>query len=177
MTKDKKIAIIIAFRDFQDIEYFIPKEIFEANNIITKTVSTKEGIAIGVYGGDAQIDILLKDLSVNDFDAIVFIGGGGCLKYLDNEESYGIARETVDSGKLLASICISPVVLAKAGVLQGKKATVWTSPQEKKPIAILKENGASYMEENVIIDGKIITALGPQAANEFGKEVVKMLLR
>ncbi|OHA76274.1 MAG: hypothetical protein A3H01_00365 [Candidatus Wildermuthbacteria bacterium RIFCSPLOWO2_12_FULL_40_9] len=171
----KRAAIIIAFRDFQDIEYFTPKEILEVNNIEMRTVSTNTGIAIGAYGGEAEVDIILEDLKVKDFDAIIFIGGGGCLRYLDNENAYKIVRETVSEKKVLASICISPVILAKSGVLKGKKAVVWSSPLDKSPIKALKEAGAVYLKENVVVDGNIITASGPSAAEEFGNKIVEML--
>ncbi|MEK7519602.1 MAG: DJ-1/PfpI family protein, partial [Patescibacteria group bacterium] len=160
----KKIAMIVAFRDFRDEEYFVPKEILESGGIEVKTVSNQEGEAIGAEGGEAKVDILLENLNLSDFDGIIFVGGPECLKYLDNENSYRVIREAVKEDKLLAAICISPVVLAKAGVLAGKKATVWSSPLDKSPVRILKDNGVLYQEEGVVVEGKIITAEGPQSA-------------
>lgn len=171
----KKVAIIIAFRDFRDAEYFIPKEILESAGANIKTFSNKTGIAIGADGGDVQVDSLVKDLDPADFDAIVFIGGPGCLTSLDNEDSYNVARETISQNKLLASICISPVILAKAGVLEGKRATVWNSVMDKSPIKILQDNKAIFEDKPVVVDGNIITANGPSAAEEFGKAIVDKL--
>ena len=171
----KRAAIIIAFLDFRDEEYFVPKEILEDKGIEVKTVSTQEGEAIGTEGGEARVDILLENLNPSDFDATVFIGGPGCLKYLDNENSYKVVKETLEQGKLLAAICISPVILAKAGVLSGKKATVWHSLLDKKAVRILKDSGAQYIEEGVVVDGKIITADGPQSAREFGEAIARLL--
>lgn len=173
----KKIAMIVAFRDFRDAEYFVPKEIFEKAGAEIKTVSDKLGTAIGADGGDTKVDILLSDLNVLDFDAIVFIGGPGCLKHLDNETSYKVAREAIEQNKVLGSICISPVILAKAGVLSGKRATVWSSPLDRGPVKILKENGAIYVDENVVVDGKLITANGPGAAKEFGEKIFEILTK
>ena len=173
----KKIAMIIAFRDFRDAEYFVPKEIFKKAGAEVKTVSDKLGTAIGADGGDTEVDLLLEDLNISDFDAIVFIGGPGCLSHLDNETSYKIAKEAVNQNKVLASICISPVILAKAGVLSGKKATVWSSPLDRGPVKILKENGAIYVDENVVIDGKLITANGPAAAEKFGQKILEILTK
>ncbi len=173
----KKAAMVIAFQDFQDEEYFAPKEILEKAGVKIKTVSNKLGQAIGATDGDTQVDLLLEDFNPADFDAIVFVGGSGCLTNLDNEKSYKIARETVSQNKVLGSICISPVILAKAGVLQGKKATVWSSPLDKFPIKILKENGAIYEAKSVVQDGKIITANGPAVAKEFGQVLLEVLPR
>jgi protease I len=171
----KKVAMIIAFRDFRDAEYFLPKEILEKAGAKITTVSTKMGTAIGADGGDTKVDLLLENLNPADFDAIVFIGGPGCLEYLDNENSYKVVRETIIQNKILGSICISPVILAKAGVLSGKRATVWSSPLDRGPVKILKENGVIYEDKDVVQDGKIITANGPAAAEEFGQKLVEAL--
>jgi len=172
---DKKIVMIIAFQDFRDVEYFVPKEILEAAGAEVKTASNKKGIAIGADGGDVEVNLLVSEINPADFDALVFVGGPGCLENLDNEDSYKIARETVSQDKILASICISPVILAKAGVLEGKKATVWSSPMDKSPIRTLESHGAVYQSESVVIDGKIITANGPAAAKKFGEAILKAL--
>lgn len=173
--ENKKIAIVIAFRDFRDPEYFIPKQILEEAGAEIKTVSNKTGIAIGAEGGEASVDLLVSEIKPADFDAIVFVGGPGCLKNLDNENSYKLIKETVAQNKVLASICISPVILAKAGVLKEKKATVWSSPMDKKPVKILEENEAIYQPEPVVVDGRIITADGPVAAEKFGRTIRELL--
>lgn len=171
----KKAALIIAFRDFRDEEYFVPKEILEKAGIKLTTVSNQEGQAIGAEGGEAKVDMALENLNPSDFDGVIFIGGPGCLKYLDNENSYKIVRGVIKEGKLLAAICISPVILAKAGVLKGRRATVWNSPLDKKAILTLKDNGAFYKEEGVVVEGNIITADGPQSAKEFGETIAHLL--
>ena len=172
----KKIVMLIAFRDFRDEEYFIPRQIFLAAGVkLLLTASTQNGTAIGADGGEASINLLIKDVNVSDFDGVVFIGGPGTLEYLDNEDSYKIARTAISQDKLLAAICISPTILAKAGVLEGKKATVWSSPMDKSAVKILEDNGAIYQPESVVMDGKIITADGPAAAEDFGMKIVEVL--
>ena len=171
----KKIAFIIAFRNFRDEEYFIPKGIFLNSGVEVSTVSSEKGTAIGGSGGEAEVDIFFEDFDVSQFDAIVFIGGPGAYKYIDDQAVWQIARDTAEQGKILAAICIAPVILAKAGVLEGKKATVWSSVMDKKPIHILEENGAEYQDKPVVQDGKIITAHGPAAAQLFAETIIKTI--
>lgn len=173
--KGKLIVMIIAFRDFRDVEYFVPKEVLETAGAEVKTASNQKGVAIGADGGEVEIDFLVSEINPAAFDAVVFIGGPGTLKYLDNEDSYKLVRDTISQGKLLASICISPVILAKAGVLEEKKATVWSSPMDKSAIRILEQYKAIYQDEPVVVDGNIITASGPGAANEFGEKIRELL--
>jgi protease I len=175
-VKGKKAVMIIAFREFRDAEYFVPKEILERAGIEVKTASNKMGTAIGADGGDTQVDLLVSQVNPADFDAIIFVGGPGCLDSLDNEDSYRVARETVSQEKVLAAICISPVILAKAGVLEGKRATCWTDPLGSQA-KILREKGAIFEKKSVVVDGKIITANGPEAAEEFGKAIVEVLTK
>jgi len=173
--KEKKIAVIIAFRDFRDEEYFLPRQIFEKAGLEVKTVSTQLGKAVGADGGEAEVNLLLDDLRITDFDAIVFIGGPGMVKNIDSQLHQKIAREAVEANKILGAICIAPAILAKAGTLEGKKAAVWSSPLDKSAVKILKENGADYQKDSLVVDGKIITANGPGAAKEFGQKIVEGL--
>ena len=171
----KRVVFLIAFEDFRDQEYFVPKEILEKGGVKIKTASTKKGIALGADGGDTNVDLILEEINLVDFDAIIFIGGPGCLEYLDNEKSYQIAQKALVENKFLAAICISPVILAKAGVLKGRKVTVWTSALDKGPVKILNDNGAEFINEKIVKDGNIITANGPAAAEAFGKKILENL--
>jgi protease I len=174
-SSGQKVAMIVSFEDFRDEEYFIPKEILERAGFEVVTVSNALGLAHGVAGGEAQVDVLLSQLRNEDYQAIVFIGGPGALENLDNPDAYRIIQTAVQTNQVLAAICISPVILAKAGVLQGKEATVWSSYLDKRPVKILQENGAVYQDDEVVIAGKIITANGPEAAEEFGQAIVQAL--
>lgn len=172
----KRVLFIIAKENFRDEEYFIPKSILEKEFEVKTASNTKpNSIALGFLGGEAQVDINYEEVNVNDFDAIIFVGGQGALKNLDNEISYKIAREAVEKNKILCAICIAPVILAKAGVLKDKKATVWHSELDKAPIKILEENGAIFVDEDVVEDGNIITANGPKAAEKFGNKILEKL--
>jgi len=171
-----KVSIIIASKDFRDEEYFITKEILESKEIIVKTFSDKKE-AIGKFGGEAKVDNLIENLKVNDFDATVFVGGSGAIELLDNDVSYNICKSNIEEGKILAAICISPVILAKSGVLKNKKATVWSSNLDKSAIKILKDNGVLYEKGPVIIDQNIITGENAESVEEFSNALIKSLTK
>lgn len=171
----KKIAAVLSFRNFRDIEYFVPREILLEAGAKVFNVSSEMGTALGDDGGEVAIDFLAEDLKVSDFDAVIFVGGAGMGQQLENKDFQRIARETLSSAKVLGAICIAPALLAKAGVLSGRKATVWTSPLDKSAVRILEEGGAEYQEKDVVIDKKLVTAPGPQAARKFGQALVGVL--
>lgn len=170
-----KIAMIIAFKDFRDEEYFIPKEVFEKAGVEITTVSTAVGIAVGVHGGETQVTQMLEDLDVSQYDAVVLVGGRGSHKLLDNPDLHKVVQEAQKLNKVIAAICFAPAILARAGVLSGKKSTVWSSPIDKSAIDILKEEGAIYQEGPVVVDGKLVTARGPEVAREFAQKVLSVL--
>ena len=170
---NKKILIVIAFQDFRDEEYFVPKEILEKNGFTVETVSSKVGLAIGVEGGAIEVSKTAKEIETKNYDGVIFVGGPGMTEELDNLDFQKLARDFNQENKLVSAICIAPVLLAKSKLLENKRATVWSSPLDKSAIKILKENGSIYVDQPVVVDGKIITANGPEAAKDFGEAIVK----
>ncbi len=114
--------------------------------------------------------ILVSELRVDDYDAIIFIGGSGARQYFDSPVALSIAREAVDKKKVLGAICIAPLVLANAGVLDGVRATGFLSERLR-----LQRAGARYTGADVERDGLIITASDPRAAGRFGQTIVEAL--
>ena len=86
--------------------------------------------------------------------------------------SYRLAKYFQESGKVVAAICLAPVVLARAGILKGKKATYFNSPVSFRE---MKAGGAMLVDKPVVTDMRIITANGPAAAKEFADAVIRAL--
>lgn len=172
---NKKVVMVVASENFRDEEYFEPEAILEERGVIVKTASNKAGVARGVGGREVTVDLLVTDVNPADFDAVIFIGGPGSLEHLDNDNSYQLVQSTLGQKKILAAICVSPVIVAKASVLKDKEATVWSSPEDRSAVQILEENGAKYVDKPVVVDGQIITANGPAAAQEFGQKIAELL--
>lgn len=164
----KKIVMIIAHENFRDEEYKVPKELFEKNNITVVTASSCKCNATGMQGLKVSPSILIENINVNDYSAVIFVGGSGAVEYWDSKIAHNIALKTIKANKILGAICIAPVTLAKAGVLKNKKATVFSSEKDK-----LEAGGAIYTGKAVEKDGNIVTANGPDAADEFAKEILK----
>lgn len=164
-----KILTIIAPKGYQDIEYNDPKEILikEGHQIVTASTEKK---AEGALGGTTDTDILLNDVKVNDYDAVIFVGGPGSVTYFTHQQALKIAKEFFNKGKLTCAICAAPGILAYAGVLTGKRATCHPSVAD-----ILIKNSIIYTASSVEKDGKIITAAGPSSAKDFGKVIAKNL--
>ena len=166
----KKVVMIIAQDNFRDEEFLQPKSILEKAGIIVKVASKTRQDASGMLGAKVKPDITLQEINVQEFDAVVFVGGSGASTYWDDSLAHNIASNAHSANKLVAAICIAPVTLARAGLLKGKRATVWSSEAGK-----LSKEGAVYTAGAVEKDGNIITASGPSAATEFSNQILKAL--
>jgi protease I len=169
-TKAKRAVLIIASKNFRDEELFETKRALGEAAVETVIASTKTGVIKGMLGGKAEAEIHVNDIVVDDYDAIIFVGGVGAREYFNNRIALNIAREAVSKGKVLAAICVAPGVLADAGVLDGVRATSFSSERIK-----LIKAGAKYTGADVERDGLIITGSGPKAASQFGKTIVQAL--
>ncbi len=167
---EKKVLMVIANQSFRDEEYAEPRKIFEENGIKIIVASSSLSQAVGKFGLNVNPDVILSDVNAYDFDAIVFVGGPGASEYWQDTVSHQIIKKAVSEGKVVSAICIAPVTLANAGVLSGKKATVWSSEVGK-----IGAKGAYYTGNSVEVDGNIVTANGPEAAKDFGKAIVELL--
>jgi protease I len=168
----KRIVMIIAPQNFRDEELIHTREELEGAGGNVTVASSTTGTITGMFGATATPDITLDQVNVDDYDAVIFVGGSGSEVYFNNSTAINIAQNAYSKNKLLTAICIAPSILANAGLLQGKRATVWAGD---KYINILKSKGANYTGEDVTQDGRIITANGPEAARQFGKTIVNNL--
>jgi len=160
----KKVVMILAHQNFRDEELFKPREVLQQAGAEVTIASSALTPARGMLGGTVKPDLLVKDVNPQDYDAVVFVGGPGAKEYWEDEKAHEIARLALEKEKIVAAICIAPVTLANAGVLKGKRATVWPSEAGR-----LRAAGAIYTGRNVETDGRIITADGPQSAERFGQ--------
>ncbi len=169
-VQGKRAVMIIASNSYQDTEYLIPRKILEEGKVEVKVASSSLDEAEGTLGGKVQPDLMVSEISPDDFDAIIFVGGPGASEYYTDEEALALVRDAKSRKKILAAICIAPVTLARAGILRGVKATCWYGSARS-----LRRGGARYTGRQVEVSGRIITANGPQAAEAFGRAILKAL--
>jgi protease I len=167
-----KIVMIIAPERFRDEELFITKEELEKAGHETVIASSVKGICPGSRGGFATATLTLNEVQAGDYDAVVFVGGGGSRIYFANEEALRIAREMYKKKTtVVAAICLAPVILANAGVLKGKNATV--AGTEARTI---ESKGAKYTGPGVTVDGNIVTGNAPKSSRLFGQKINELLM-
>ncbi len=171
--KGKKVLMVIAPKDFRDEELAHPKEVLEAAGADVRVASNAPGPCTGMLGARVQPDVALAEARATDYDAVVVVGGMGSPKHLwGDTRLHALLRDAQAAGKVIGGICLSGAALARAGVLEGKRATVWRTPES---LAEMEKGKARTTTDAVVVDGKVVTASGPEVATEFGNEIARVL--
>ncbi len=169
---NKTVLMVIAPSDFRDEELFAPKEFLEENGATVVIASDKRGTAKGMLGGVASVDLPVSGITIGDYDAIVFVGGSGVESHkLYEDGAYlKLAADADGAEKIIGAICLGPMIPAGAGLLSKKNATVFSSG-----VSYVTDHGANYTGNAVAVDGRIVTAEGPHAAEEFARAIAEAI--
>lgn len=167
----KKILFILPPRQFRDEEYQKPRALFEESGAQVTVASSTAAPARGILGAVVTPDVSIREVVATDFDALLLVGGVGANAFWHNEVVHRLVRESYSAGQIVSAICLAPVTLANAGVLKGKKATAYPSAE-----SYLRWKGATYTGRSVEIAGNIVTAKGPEAAEEFARTIASLLV-
>jgi protease I len=165
----KKVLMVIPHTQFRDEEFFEPKKILEDEGAKVVVASTTAKLCRGMKGGVAQAEVAIGDAKADDFAGIVLCGGSSVPEFFWNDKKLQeLVAAMASAGKLVAAICLSTVVLAKAKLLAGREATVYWLPQALEE---LKTAGAKYVPETLLIQNNIILAEGPPDSQRFGQAI------
>jgi protease I len=165
----KKVLMVIPHTQFRDEEFFEPKKILEDEGAKVVVASTTARMCRGVKGGIAQAEVTIAEAKADDYAGIVVCGGPSVPEFFWNDKKLQeLVAAMAGAGKVVAAICLSTVVLAKAKLLAGREATVYWLPQALEE---LKSAGATYVQETLLIHNNIILAEGPPDSQRFGQAV------
>jgi protease I len=165
-----KVLMVIAPTMFRDEEYALPREILIRAGADVVTASTEPGACTGKLGMKAEATLALDKADPDDYDAILFVGGAGASVFFDDPAAHALAKHALEDMRVVGAICVAPSILARAGLLEGKRATAFQSQQRD-----LVEHGAVWTGDPVTVSGRIVTANGPDAAHDFGEAVARAL--
>jgi len=171
MDSENNVLVVLANKDFRDEEYVATVAVLNENGVACKIAASDPGDCVGVNGTTVCTDYTFDQVTSDQFDGILFVGGVGVERYFSNDLTLNLAQEFYNADKWTCAICWAPVVLAKAGILKGKKVTAWNGAQNE-----IEKAGATFTSEFVTIDGTIITANGPDSAQQFGQTIADKVL-
>jgi len=169
-VNNNSILYFLPARYFNEEEFFITKNLLEKNKFKSFIASDTWDMCEGTNGKKFKPDLRLENINANNFAGFVLIGGYGALDYRNNLNLHKILNDFNKSGKIVAAICIAPVILAASGLLNGKSATCF--PEVKQD---LMKPDIDYKDLPVVVAKNIITANGPKASFEFAESILFLL--
>lgn len=170
--KGKKVAIL-ATDGFEQVELTEPRKALDQAGATTQVISPKAGEIKGWnlkdWGEKVRVDKTLDQANAKDYDALVLPGGVINPDQLRTEpKAVAFVKEFAESGKPVAAICHGPWTLIEAGVVKGRKLTSWPSLKTD-----LKNAGANWVDEQVVLDGNFITSRKPDDIPAFSKKIIE----
>ncbi|HEX5127976.1 MAG TPA: type 1 glutamine amidotransferase domain-containing protein, partial [Rhodocyclaceae bacterium] len=159
------------------VEYTGPRQFLEQHGARVTLISPKQkGEKVQGFnhlspGERFRVELDVRDAKPEDFDALVLPGGVANPDQLRlNSEAITFIREFAREDKPIAAICHGPWTLIDAGIVQGKRMTSWPSLKED-----LRNAGAQWSDEAVVVDGKLVTSRKPDDISAFDEALLQEL--
>jgi protease I len=168
----KRVAILVA-SGFEQVEMTKPRDALKEAGAEVTIVSTKSGQIQGMNhaekGDKFEVDLTLEEAKPDRFDALMIPGGLMNPDELrSTPEATDFVRHFFDSNKPVAAICHGPWVLIDAGVVRGRTMTSWPAIKTD-----LKNAGAKWVDEEVVVDNGLVTSRKPDDIPAFNKKMIE----
>jgi protein deglycase len=152
---------------FEEIEALSVASVLRGNGIGVDIVGISGSTVSSGSGTRIISDKRIYDVKEGDYVGIIIPGGRGCDNLQKSKVVMDMIGDFYKKGKLVAGICLGPVVLAKAGVLEDRRAVVYPGMEKDIPFP---------RNERVLMDGNVITSQGPAMSLDFALAIVEYLL-
>ncbi|HEX2223498.1 MAG TPA: type 1 glutamine amidotransferase domain-containing protein [Thermoanaerobaculia bacterium] len=172
----KKVAILVT-DGFEQVELTEPKKALDQAGAKTEIVSPTQDQVKGwkhtEWGDKFPVDTPLQNARPDDYDALLLPGGVMNPDHLRRDPAVQrFVKSFFDNGKPVAAICHGPWTLIDAGVARGKKMTSYETIQMD-----LKNAGVEWVDQEVVIDGNLVTSRKPDDLPAFNKAIVELFAR
>ena len=168
--KGKRIAVL-AENLYQEMELWVPYYRLKEVGATVKMIGTGSAKSYtSKHGYPVAVDAAADEVKAKDFDAVIIPGGYAPDLMRRSTAMVGLVREAFQQGKVVAAICHAGWMLCSAGILKGKTATCFHAIKDDMVNA-----GARYVDEEVVVDGNLITSRKPDDLPAFCREIVKAL--
>ena len=165
--------LIIATNGFEQSELEVPRDTLKAAGA-SVTIASLDGKDIkgwqkGDWGRSVSVDMKIADAKCDGYDALVIPGGVmNPDKLRVDDDTMKLVKAFLESGKVVAAVCHGPWLLVQADALRGRQATSY------KSIATdLKNAGARWVDEEVVVDNGIITSRNPDDLPAFSAKIIE----
>lgn len=157
-------ALILVADGFEDSEFLYPLYRLQEEGIDVDVAGPETTTFTGKHGYTADANMTFSQVDTAEYDALVLPGGKAPETVRLDQDAIQITKNMVIARKVVAAICHGAQTLISAGVLDGRKATCWKGIRDD-----LRAAGATYCDEQVVIDGNLITSRCPEDLPAFSR--------
>jgi protease I len=161
---------VLAERDFEDLELWYPLLRLREAGATTVVVGMGEASYRGKHGIEVKVDRQIADIGAEAFDGIVVPGGWAPDRLRRDPAILALVRSVFEQGRMIASICHGPWVLISARICAGKRLAGVVAVKDD-----LEYAGAVFVDEEVVVDGNLVTARTPRDIPAWGRAIVAAL--
>jgi 4-methyl-5(b-hydroxyethyl)-thiazole monophosphate biosynthesis len=155
----------------EELEAVTVIDLLRRAGLVVESAGLDEGAVTGSRGTRLLPDITLDEALERDYDMVVLPGGQpGSDNLADDPRVRTLLDRVIDQGGHAAAICAAPLVLARAGLLRGRRVTAFPGVLEGEPVS-----GIELTPEDVVVDGPIVTSRGPGTAMDFALTLIERL--
>jgi protease I len=170
MKLEGKRVLIFAGPMFEDMELLYPLYRLREEGADVVVAGLGEPRYTGKRGHPIDVDTDVESVTAREFDAVIVPGGYAPDHFRRSEHLLEIVREAFDQGKPVAAICHAGWVPASAGILKGRRVTSYFSIRDDVVNA-----GADWVDEEVVVDGNLITSRKPADLGAFCRAIIRAL--
>lgn len=163
-------ALILSADNFEDSELLVPLYRLQEAGFAVDVAAPAHGTITGKRGYEVKVDRTFAEVDPAGYAVLVVPGGKAPAAIRDLLVVQAIAKAFVAAGKPVGAICHGPQVLISAGLLAGRRATCYRSVAEELTAA-----GAGYLDQEVVVDGSLVTSRVPADLPAFMRELMRLL--
>lgn len=165
-----RVLLILPDTQYSDRAYQAVRETLETEGVALVTASRSGGPTTSAQGTSASVGARLADLDGGAFDAIIIFGGVGAPSLWHDQDAIRLLKQASGHAKAVGAMDAAVVTLANAGLLQRRRATAPTAGRR-----LVTVKGGTVLDEEVVVDGPIVTSRSEAAARHFANAVVGLL--
>ncbi|MCR5175323.1 MAG: DJ-1/PfpI family protein [Anaerovibrio sp.] len=164
-------ALVLFAQGFEEVEAITPVDFLRRGGLEVTAASIHDSLDVsGAHNISVKTDALLSKINPDDYGVVILPGGyDGMLNLGKSQNVVALLKKFAAENKWIAAICAAPSILGDNGLVKGKKCACYPGFEEHL-------TGGLTSQDQVVVDGNIITSRGPGTAIPFALKILEVVV-